>query len=84
MAGDRWLRKKISVYASGVTLKYQSEVAGPMIALYAVIRLDRRESFSYDSRDPKRSPRINPDHNSADDASGRRRLRCRFKCLRRP
>ena len=46
-------------------------MAGPTITLYAVIRLDRRESFSYDRSDPKRSPRINPDHNSANDVSGR-------------
>ncbi len=37
MGGDRWLQKKISVYASGVTLKYQSEVAGSTSALYAAI-----------------------------------------------
>jgi len=56
---------KISVYASGVTLKYRSEVAGPTIALYAVIRLDQRftiKSFSYD-----RSNSVIKKPNSADD-----------------
>jgi hypothetical protein len=59
---------KISIYASGVTLKYRTEVAGPMIALYAVIRLDQRfqiKSFSYDRSDP-----VIKNHNSADDATG--------------
>jgi hypothetical protein len=76
MGGDRWLRTKISVYASGVTLKSntQSEVAGPTIALYAVIRLVRRQSLPYDRSESKRSPRVNHDHNldrnGADDDTG--------------
>jgi hypothetical protein len=58
--GDLAFTYKISVYASGVTFKYRSEVPEPTIALYAAIRLDRRQSCFYDTNDPKRSPRINP------------------------
>ena len=67
--GDRWLRIKVYCsYASGVTLKYRSEVAGPTITSYAVIRLDRRQSLPYDRSESKRSPRINQDYNR--DRSG--------------
>jgi hypothetical protein len=67
--------QKISVYASGVTLKYQSEAAGPAITSYAAIPpRPTLESFSHDRSEPKRTPRLNPgrspDRNGDDDGTG--------------
>jgi hypothetical protein len=75
MGGDRWLPAKISVYASGVTLKYA--IGGRGTDDHIICRdpaSTALESLPYDRSEPKRTPRVYLDHNrdrsDADDGTG--------------